>query len=125
MVLLVTNLPANTGDARAAGSIPGSRRSPGEGHGPPLQSPCLENPVGRGAWQAIGQEAAEMDTTEQLTTQTHTYVCVRLWDHMDSNQPGSSVHGIFQARRLKWVPFPSPGDLSDPGIEPTSVAFLY
>ena len=35
------------------GSIPGSRRSPGEGKGYPLQYPCLENYVDRGAWQAF------------------------------------------------------------------------
>ena len=34
------------------GSIPGSGRSPGEGNGNPLQYPCLENPMDRGAWQA-------------------------------------------------------------------------
>ena len=39
----------NAGDL---GSIPGSGRSPGEGHGNPLQYPCLENPMDRGAWQA-------------------------------------------------------------------------
>ena len=39
----------NAGDQ---GSIPGSGRSPGEGNGNPLQYSCLENPVGRGAWQA-------------------------------------------------------------------------
>ena len=32
--------------------------------------------------------------------------------------PGSSVRGILQARILEWIPFPSPGDLPDPGIEP-------
>ena len=42
----------NAGDTRDAGSIPGSGRSSGEGHGNPLQS-CLENPVERGAWRAI------------------------------------------------------------------------
>ena len=31
---------------------------------------------------------------------------------------GSSVHGILQARTLEWLPFPSPGDLPNPGIEP-------
>ena len=40
----------NAGDA---GSIPGLGRSPGEGNGYPLQYSCLENPVNRGAWQAI------------------------------------------------------------------------
>jgi len=40
---------------------------------------------------------------------------------MDCSPPGSSVHGILQARRLKWV-FPSPGDLRDPRIKPRSPA---
>ena len=45
-----------------------------------------------------------------------------LWP-MDCSRPGSSVHGIFQARILEWVfSFPSPGDLPDPGIEPASLA---
>ena len=34
--------------------------------------------------------------------------------------PGSTVHGITQARILKWVAIPSPGDLPDPGIKPAS-----
>ena len=34
--------------------------------------------------------------------------------------PGSTVHGIFQARILEWVPFSSPGDLPDPGVKPAS-----
>ena len=37
---------------------------------------------------------------------------------MDYSLPGYSVHGIFQARVPEWVPFPSPGDLPDPGIKP-------
>ena len=45
---------------------------------------------------------------------------VRLCNPMDCSPPGSSVHGIFQARVLEWVPFPSPGDLADPAIEPGS-----
>ena len=36
--------------------------------------------------------------------------------------PGSPVHGIFQARILEWLPFPSPGDLPNPGIKPRSPA---
>ena len=40
---------------------------------------------------------------------------------MHCSLPGSSVHGILQARILEW-PFPSPGELSDPGIEPRSPA---
>ena len=46
---MVKNLPANEG---AVGWIPGSRRSPGEGNGNPLQYSFLGNPMDRGAWQA-------------------------------------------------------------------------
>ena len=45
VVLVVKNLPANAGDLRDMGSIPGSGRSPGEGQGNPLQYSCLENPM--------------------------------------------------------------------------------
>ena len=46
--------------------------------------------------------------------------CPTLCDPLDCCLPGSSVHGIFQARVLDGLPFPTPGDLPDPGIEPTS-----
>ena len=49
---VVKNPPANAGDARDMGLIPGSGRSPGGGNGNPLQYSCLENPMDRGAWQA-------------------------------------------------------------------------
>ena len=45
---VVKNMPANTEDM---GSIPGSRQSPGEGNGKPIQYSCLGNPVDRGVWQ--------------------------------------------------------------------------
>ena len=56
------------------------------------------------------------------------YVCVcsvgqwylTLRSPMDCSPPGSSVHGISQARILEWVPFPLSEDLPDPGIEPVS-----
>ena len=47
--LVVKNPSVNAGDIRDVGSIPGSRRSPGGGHGSPLQYSCLENPMDRGA----------------------------------------------------------------------------
>ena len=49
---MVKNLPTDAGDVRDVDLIPGLGRSPGGGHGHPLQYSCLENPVGRGAWQA-------------------------------------------------------------------------
>ena len=53
MVPVVNSLPATTGDIRDVGSIPGLVRSPGGGHGNPLQCSCLENHMDRGAWWAI------------------------------------------------------------------------
>ena len=44
---MVKNLPANVGDTREAGLIPGLVRSPGGGHGNPLQYSCLESPHGQ------------------------------------------------------------------------------
>ena len=51
-----------------------------------------------------------------------TQSCPTLCSPMDCSLPGSSVHGILQAGILGGQPFPSPGDLSDPGIEPASPA---
>ena len=53
VTLVVKNLPANAGDIRDAGSIPGSGRSLGGGYGNPLQYSCLENTMDRGEWWAI------------------------------------------------------------------------
>ena len=64
MVLVVKNLPANAGDIRDAGSIPGLGRSPGGGHGNPLQYSCLKNPMDRGAWWAMVHGVSQSDTTE-------------------------------------------------------------
>ena len=50
--LVVKNMPASAGDIRDMASIPWSERSPGGGHGNPLQYYCLENPTDRGDWQA-------------------------------------------------------------------------
>ena len=46
-MLVVKNLPVNSGDLRVARMIPGSGRSPGEWHGNPLQYSCLKNPMDR------------------------------------------------------------------------------
>ena len=55
----------STCNARGTGSIPGSRRSPAEGHSNPRQYSCLENPVDRGAWWAtVHGDHKESDMTE-------------------------------------------------------------
>ena len=51
-------------------------------------------------------------------------VCAQSWptlcDLVDCRPPGSSVHGIFQEEYWSVLPFPTPGDLSHPGIKPSS-----
>ena len=65
MALLVKNPAANAGDIKDAGSVPGLERSPGGGHGNPLQYACLENPMDGGAWWAYSPWGhIELDTTE-------------------------------------------------------------
>ena len=62
MVLVVKNSPPSTGDVRDMGSIPGLGRSPGGGHGNPLQYSCLENPMDRGSSQATVPRVAKSRT---------------------------------------------------------------
>ena len=66
MALVVKDLPAYAGDIRDADSIPGSGRSPGGGHGNPLQYSYLENPRDRGAWGSTVHKVAESTTLKQL-----------------------------------------------------------
>ena len=73
---MVKNPPANEGSIRDGGSISGSERPPGGGHGNQLQYSCLENPVDRGAWWA----------TVQFTSVTQ--LCLTIWDPMDCSTPG-------------------------------------
>ena len=80
---MVKNLPANAGDIRDMGSIPGSGRSPGGEHGNSLQYSCLENPMDRGAWRATVHRVAKSQTKlkrfsthvcAHTHTHTHTYI---------------------------------------------------
>ena len=65
---MVKNLPANAGDIRDAGLITGSGRSPGGGHGNPLQYSCLENPMDRGAWWAAVRMVPQNQTQLKLVS---------------------------------------------------------
>ena len=67
------NSPANAGDARDMGSIPGSGRSLGGGNGNPLQYSCLENPIERSVMGYSPWSHKELDTTEHTHTHTHTH----------------------------------------------------
>jgi len=67
---MVKNLPANAGDLD---SIPGLERSPGEGHGNPLQYSCLENPMDRGAcWATVHRVTQSWTRLKRLSTAQHS-----------------------------------------------------
>ena len=77
VALVIKNMPANAGDIRDQGSIPGLGRSPGEELGNPLQYSCLENPMDKGAWwaQSIGLQRVG----HNQVTNTHTYHLILLY----------------------------------------------
>ena len=62
VALVVKNLPANAGDIKDTGSIPWWGKSPGGGHGNPLQYSCLENPMNRRAWIAAVHRVTKTQT---------------------------------------------------------------
>ena len=81
---MVKSPPANAGDIRDMGSIPESGRSPGEGHGNPLQYFLLENPIDRGAWPARVHGVETSQT--QLSMRTHAHTHARLiWTQANQN----------------------------------------
>ena len=70
---MVKNPPASAGDVRDTGLISGSGRSPGGGHGSPLQYSCLDSPMDRGAWWATVHSVAKSQTRlKQLSTHART-----------------------------------------------------
>ena len=104
IVLVVKNPPANAGDPRVAGSIPGLGRSPGEGNGNPVQFSCLENSMDRSLVDYSPWGHKESDITEQLKSESEVVQSgLTLCDLIDCSLLGSSVHGVFQARILEWV----------------------
>ena len=113
----------NTGDL---GSIPGLRRSPGEGNDNPLQDYCLENPMDRGAWWAIVHGVTKSRT--QLSDFTHfplsvqLFNCVRLFATPWTVVYQAPLSMRFSRQYWSGSPFPPPEDLPDPGIEPRSPA---
>ena len=66
---MVKNLPADAGDVGDIGSIPGLERSPGGGHGNPLQYSCLGGPMDNGVWWAIVHRVVKSWT--RLSEHTH------------------------------------------------------
>ena len=82
------NLPANAGDTGDLGSIPGSGRSLGGGHGHSLQYSCLENPMDRGAWRATVHGVTKSQTRlKRLSVHARIsafmFVCLPLYREID------------------------------------------
>ena len=73
VVPVVKNPPANAGDIRDKGLIPGLGRFPGGGHGNPLQNSCLENPIVRGSWCVTVHSVAQSQTRLKWLS-THTLI---------------------------------------------------
>ena len=93
--------PANAGDLRNRGLIPGLGRSPGEGHCNPLQYSCLENPMDRGAWQAavyrVTKSWAKLKRLSMHTKNIFTKSCFHrlpLWLNWSACNAGD----------LSWIP---------------------
>ena len=73
-----------------------------------------------GAAEGINLEiGSDLNTLFAVSSLNHIQLCC---DPMDCSPPGSSVHGILLASMLEWIAIPSPGDLPNPGIKPTSPA---
>ena len=77
-MLVVKNQPANAGDIKDVGWIPGSGRFPGGEHGNPLQYSCMENLINRGAWRTTVHSVAKSWTQlNQLSAHTHLFILMR------------------------------------------------
>ena len=74
VALVVKSPPTNAGGVQDASSIPESGRSPGGGHGNPLQYSCLENPMDRGAWWTTVHTVAKTQTWLQ---RLNTHTCIK------------------------------------------------
>ena len=121
---MAKNAPANAGDIRDAGSIPGWGRSPGGGHGSPLQYSCLDGPMDRGVWWATVHGVTKSDMTEatkqqqKLREQVSSVLIRRKPDHV-RRQPcqltalRGALHahaGIMSHRAQHYTPITSEGD---------------
>ena len=73
MAQMVKNPPANAGDTRDVSPIPGLGRSPGGGHGNPLQYSCLENSMDRGTWWVTVHGVKNSGTWLNVFVHAHTH----------------------------------------------------
>ena len=109
---VVKNLPANAGDARDMGSIPGSGRSPGLGKGNLLQYSCLENPMDRRTWLATVHGVTKSQTwlSTHLSIRSSIIIfpsiiySLLVWtDILSFNGLNSLVFLIILVLKLSWI----------------------
>ena len=104
---MVKNPPANAGDVKRAGSIPGLGRSPGAAHGNPLQCSLLENPTVRGAWRAtVHRDAQSWTQLKRLSMHSSS-----IW-----KGPGLLHYPAFMEFLLFWSFSPQGRDCSARGL---------
>ena len=116
---MVKNSPANAGDIRDVGSIPGSGSSHGVGNGNPLRYSCLENSMDSRAWWATVHRVTKSQThLKRLNTHKHTHTHTHTTIYKIDNNKDQ-----FSRQEYWWgLPFPSPEDIPSSGIESTSPA---
>ena len=117
MVLVEKNPPANAGDSRDMGLTPGSGRSPGEGHGHPLQSSSLENLMDRRAWWATVHGVAKRWTQlKWLSTQSwsiHTFLKYSCCQYIVCDFPPSVIFVFYAFSFSFWDLFVHLNQYSD------------
>ena len=86
---MVKKLPASAGSIRAKGLSPGSGRSPGGGHGNPLQYSCLKNPHGQRSLAGYSPQGRKESGTAEATACTHT--CPRTGRALLRRNIGTSI----------------------------------
>ena len=102
VALVVKNPPASAGDRfKRHRLIPGSGRSPGRGHGNPLQYSCLENPMNRGAW-GVHRIAKSWTLLKRLSI--HTFIWLHIYDVLKEFL--ATVKEFKQRKRAIFIGFP-------------------
>ena len=99
VALVVKNLPANAGQRRNVGLVPGSERYPGGGHGSPLQYSCRENPIDRGVWQAAVHRVTKSQTWLKWLSITHMLE----WLGLLTGFPGNKNSQAETSLVVQWL----------------------
>ncbi|CAI9153725.1 unnamed protein product [Rangifer tarandus platyrhynchus] len=98
VALVVKNLPANAGDIKDVGLIPGSGRSPGDGNGNPLQCSCLGNTMDRGTWLTTVTESTRLMLLSTLVISC-VHLCWQGWRQGSEADDGSAVRNCNSTLR--------------------------